>query len=126
MLRQAADAMDLAAKRIDSRLESAETGPFDLELEDIADAGIQNQQKLAIKRIDQLLEALKPDKQDATAPMGAGMPPDMPPMEGAKPGDQLPPLAQLKALRSLQADITERTEAFASMDGLLISGSKVW
>jgi len=112
MLRQAADAMDLAAKRIDSRLESAETGPFDIELEDIADAGIQNQQKLAIKRIDQLLEALKPDKQDAAAPMAGGMPPDMPPMDAAKSGDQLPPLAQLKALRSLQADITERTETF--------------
>jgi hypothetical protein len=28
------------------------------------------------------------------------------------PGDQLPPLAQLKALRSLQADIAERTAAF--------------
>ncbi len=111
MLQQSADAMDLAAKRIDSRLESAETGPFDLELEDIADAGIQDQQKLAIKRIDQLLDALKPDKQQAAAPMKGEMTPDMPPM-GAKPGDQLPPLAQLKALRSLQGDIGERTEAF--------------
>jgi hypothetical protein len=113
MLRQCADAMDLAAKRIDSRLDSAEIGPFDQELEDIADAGIRDQQKLALKRLDQLLESLKPDKQDAAPqPMaGGGMPPDMP-MNPPQPGDQLPPLAQLKALRSLQADIAERTAAF--------------
>jgi myosin heavy subunit len=113
MLRQAADAMDLAARRIDARLDATETGPFDLELEDIADAGIEGQQKLAVKRLDQLLDALKPDQQAGGAPpMGDTMPPDMPPMGGGKPGEQLPPLAQLKALRGLQADIAERTEAF--------------
>jgi hypothetical protein len=113
MLRQAADAMDLAAKRMDSRLDAAETGPFDQELEDIADAGIQAQQKLAVKRLDQLLEALKPDQQAGGArPMNGGTPPDTPPMGGGQPGEQLPPLAQLKALRALQADIGERTEAF--------------
>jgi len=104
--------MDLTAKRIDNRLEAAEVGPFDPELEDIADAGIQGQQKLAVKRLDQLLEALKPEKPGETAPPAAGgMPPDMPPM-GMPMGDQLPPLAQLKALRALQADIAERTEEF--------------
>jgi hypothetical protein len=114
MLKQSADAMDLAAKRMDNRLEAAEVGPFDPELEDIADAGIQGQQKLAVKRLDQLLEALKPDKPGEAPPPPAagGMPPDMPPMGGMPPGDQLPPLAQLKALRALQADIAERTEAF--------------
>jgi hypothetical protein len=114
MLRQSADAMDLAAKRMDARLEEAELGPFDQELENIADSSIQDQQKLALKRLDQLLESLQPDKQDAAPPpMGGGgeMPPDMP-MGGKPPGDQLPPLAQLKALRSLQADIAERTTAF--------------
>jgi hypothetical protein len=29
-----------------------------------------------------------------------------------RPGDALPPLAQLKALRALQADVMERTAAF--------------
>jgi hypothetical protein len=113
MLKQSADAMDLAAKRIDSRLDAAETGPFDLELEDIADAGIQSQQKLALKRLDQLLEALKPEKpqQQNQPPMG-GMPPEGPMPMGMKPGEQLPPLAQLKALRELQTDIAERTAAF--------------
>jgi hypothetical protein len=114
MLKQSANAMDLAAKRMDNRLEAAEVGPFDQELEDIAEAGIQGQQKLALKRLDQLLEALKPDKPGEAPPPPAagGMPPDMPPMGGMPPGDQLPPLAQLKALRALQADIAERTEAF--------------
>ncbi len=113
MLRQSADAMELAAKRMDSRLDAAEVGPFDQELEDTANTGIQDQQNLALKRIDQLLESLKPDKQNAAPPMPGGeKPPDMPPMPGSKPGDQLPPLAQLKALRSLQADIAERTQAF--------------
>ena len=99
MLRQSADAMELAAKRIDSRLETAELGPFDQELENIANAGIQDQQKLALKRIEQLLEALKPDKQNGAVPppMGGG---DKPPMGGDKPRDSLPPLAQLKALRA--------------------------
>lgn len=114
MLRQSADAMDLAAKRIDSRLDAADTGPFDLELEDIADRGIQSQQKLALKRLDQLLEAVKPDKPTApppAPPMGE-KPPEMP-MGGMKPmGDALPPMAQLKALRLLQADIAERTAEF--------------
>ncbi len=36
-------------------------------------------------------------------------PPDQP---KAVPGDSLPPLAQLKALRELQADIAQRTAAF--------------
>jgi hypothetical protein len=113
MLRQSADAMELASKRIDSRLDAAEIGPFDMELEEIANTGILSQQQLSLKRIDQLLESLKPDQQAAGAPpMGGGMPPEGPPMENRKPGDQLPPLAQLKALRGLQADIAERTEAF--------------
>ncbi|HVK13409.1 MAG TPA: hypothetical protein VM597_31935, partial [Gemmataceae bacterium] len=113
MLKQSADAMDLAAKRIDSRLDAAETGPFDLELEDIADAGILSQQKLSLKRLDQLLEALKPEKPQAgqPQPMG-GMPPEGPMPMGMKPGEQIPPLAQLKALRELQTDIAERTAAF--------------
>lgn len=112
MLKQSADAMDLAAKRIDNRLDAAETGPFDLDLEDIADVGIQSQQKLALKRLDQLLDALKPEKpQQGQPPPAGGMPPDMP-MPMGKPGEQLPPLAQLKALRGLQADIAERTAGF--------------
>jgi hypothetical protein len=112
MLRQSADAMDLAVRRMDSRLDAAETGPFDQELEDIADAGIQVQQKLAVKRLDQLLEALKPDPQRPPSQAAGRRPPDQPPMGGGKPGEQLPPLAQLKALRALQADLAERTEAF--------------
>jgi DNA repair exonuclease SbcCD ATPase subunit len=112
MLRQAADAMDLAARRVDGRLEAAETGPFDQELEDIADAGIRGQQKLAVQRIDQLLEALKPEPPAGAPKAAGGPPPDAPPMGAGQPGEQLPPLAQLKALRALQADIGERTAAF--------------
>jgi hypothetical protein len=113
MLKQSADAMDLAAKRMDNRLDAAEVGPFDPELEGIADNGIRAQQKLALKRLDQLLDALKPEMPGETQPppMGGGMLPDMAPA-GMPIGDQLPPLAQLKALRALQADIAERTEAF--------------
>jgi hypothetical protein len=112
MLRQSADAMDLAAKRMDGRLDAAETGPFDQELEDIADLGIRSQQRLAVKRLDQLLEALKPEPPGTAPPMAGGPTPEQPPMGQGKPGEQLPPLAQLKALRALQADIAERTEAF--------------
>jgi hypothetical protein len=118
MMNHAVDAMELASRRLDQRLETSELGPFEADLEGIAQTGIVRQQKLALKRLDQLIETLstKPEQQ-AAPPKLDGMPPEPkeanneppPPQEAA---DKLPPLAQLKALRSLQADIAERTEAF--------------
>ncbi|WP_020472252.1 hypothetical protein [Zavarzinella formosa] len=116
MLRQAAGAMKLASKRMDARLEAAESGPFDAELEDIAELSTRSQQILAKERLEQLLDALKPDAQPkpesmaAPPPGGGPMPPAMGGDEPKKP--KLPPLAQLKALRNLQADIGVRTHAF--------------
>ena len=113
MVKQAAGAMRLAAKRMDGRLEAAENGPYDAELEDIADGSIRGQQQLAKDRLDQLLDALKPDAQpkadQAAGQPGGGMPPGGA-AEPMKP--KLPPLAQLKALRNLQADIAARTAGF--------------
>ena len=121
MLRQSAGAMKLAAKRMDGRLEAAANGPFDAELEEIAEFSVRAQQVLAKERLEQLLDALKPDQQAKADPMaqappaagGMPMPMPMPGEEGNAPkAPKLPPLAQLKALRALQSDIATRTSAF--------------
>ena len=116
LLKQSAEAMKEAGKRIDERRKDALDLPppraIDAELEGEADAAIQKRQKLALRRLDQLLESVKPEnalaKRPAKNPDGT---PQQPAIK-ARPGDDLPPLAQLKALRSLQAEIAERTEAF--------------
>jgi DNA repair exonuclease SbcCD ATPase subunit len=73
-------------------------------------------QKDALRRLDQLLEALK----EATdQPMrggrgggGGGDGGDGGGGGGGAPGDGIPPLAQLKLLRQMQAEVNQRTEAF--------------
>lgn len=120
MSKQAAEAMQLAAKRIEIRLDDVETRPFDPEVEQLGEKAIRRQQELALKRLDQLIDALKPDAEGMAKtdppPMGMGGMPDPMPMAGMmgmmgmKP--PLPPLAQLKALRSLQTDLAERTAEF--------------
>jgi len=66
-----------------------------------------------LKRLDQVLDALKPEK-DAPQPPPKkdGPEPKTTDPPKTKPSNALPPLAQLKALRALQADIAERTAAF--------------
>lgn len=116
ILRQATRAMKLAGKRMDARLETADNGPFDEELESIAHQSIISQQELALSRLEQLIDALKPEnqpkqKQRENAP---AEPQEQPPQAAKKdpPQAKLPPLAQLKALRNLQADIVKRTAKF--------------
>jgi hypothetical protein len=120
MMHQSADAMESASKKIkqhrDDILDQLDgINEFILELEEKAHQGILAKQQLALKRLDQLLDVLKPDKE-----MLAQKPPQKnqqdPPMEGNGPagqqGNGIPPLAELKALRLLQADLVARTEAF--------------
>jgi hypothetical protein len=117
MVRQSADAMDKAAARIDERREDVldqleDRTTYQGDLEEKAGAAVIGRQKLALKRLEQLLEALKPDadmlkaqarEKQSGQPMAGG---------GAGQSDGIPPLAQLKALRALQADLLERTTAF--------------
>ena len=68
---------------------------------------------MALLRLDQLLEALKPDPEMfKPRPNKAGSEPNMMDPPKGKPSDALPPLAELKALRSLQVDVGKRTEEF--------------
>jgi hypothetical protein len=121
MLDHSSEAMRLAAVRAEARLKDIngrlDDEPFDEKLEAKLHADVVKWQETALRRIDQLLEALKPDKDDKKlggekqqpseggGPMGGG---------GIRGGDEgVPLLAQLKALRSLQAEVNERTAQFA-------------
>jgi len=123
LLRHATEAMDSASERMQERkqdgLDALQAGKIDAELESLAEQKVTTAQKLAIRRIEMLIEALQPDptKPDQPAPMPP-MPPmgdQPPPPEGNGPPNPnvIPPTAQLKALRALQAELNERTTAFA-------------
>lgn len=119
MLGHSAEAMDAAVKRLNQRQEDVldqleGIGAFDAELEAQADRMVRRWQELALNRLDQLLDALKPDAEILRQPpKKAGPEPKMGEPAPEKPKQNpLPPLAQLRALRALQADIAERTTAF--------------
>ncbi len=119
MLRQSAEAMEAAAKRLNERKEDVldqleGVSAFDAELETSADRAIRQRQDLALRRLDQLLEALQPEPDPPPPPQQKkdDPPPKMDDPPKMKPKDATPPLAQLKALRLLQADVAERTTAF--------------
>jgi hypothetical protein len=121
IVKDAAEAMEKAGDRAKIRRQDALDAdldtPFDTDLEKANAARVQRPMALALRRLEQVLEALKPDsqtakkdKKDGPMPMGGG---GMPPMGGGgENGDVIPPLAQLKALRALQADLNARTAEF--------------
>src|SRR5262249_30509381 len=118
MLEMSAEALKLAAARIEARREDIKARaidePFDPVLEEKLQAGIARWQRTALRRLDQFLDALKPDKegkrQGASAEGGGGGGGGA---GGRRGGEEIPLLAQLKALRAVQAEINERTEQFA-------------
>lgn len=119
MLDHTTDAMRQAAAQIDERVQDInnrlDEEPFDPALEERMQAAILLGQRTALRRLDQFLEAIKPDKELAqSAREAAGKKQG----DGAGSGragesDALPPLAELRALRMLQAEVNERTEKFA-------------
>jgi hypothetical protein len=124
IVKDAAEAMEKAGDRAKLRREDARDAdpdsPFDADLEKSNAARVRRPMDLALRRLEQVLEALKPedpkaknDKKDGPMPMpmGGG---GMPPMGGGAGGngDVIPPLAQLKALRALQSDLNARTAEF--------------
>jgi len=126
LLRKAALAMKQAAERMRLRTNPDDPGPdgndggLNVSRENEADAETQKLQKLALHRIDQLLEALKsggssPGRQSAKPQSGEKKQGEGK-QDGGKEenaGESLPPLGQLQILRTLQQEINERTQAFA-------------
>ncbi len=94
---------------------------FDEKIEEKALKRIHNRQSLALKRLEDLLEALKPDdkkseesvrdnpKTRPSRPMDKSMDKSSG-QASSPPSDLIPAKAQIKALKSLQEDLLARTE----------------
>lgn len=111
MLRKAAEAMEQAGDRISQH--SREAGAAD-KAETEAGAEAFKLQQEALRRLVEVLEALKPEPGAPLRPGqgGAGGEGGGGGGGGGGEGDGIPPLAQLKLLRAMQADVNRRTEAF--------------
>ena len=122
IVKDSADAIEKAAEKAKlRRLDALDADPdsaFDADLEKSNAGRVRRPMALAVRRLEQVLDALKPEnaakkdtKKDGPPPAGAPMPPM--PMDGNPGnGDVIPPLAQLKALRSLQAELNQQTVEF--------------
>jgi hypothetical protein len=118
LLTRSAEAMQQASDRIEERADAAEKRPdltLDLPAEQTADEETQKLQRAALRRMDQLLDALKPEN---GLPRGLGQQ-----QSGGQPGggqpngsggqeDGIPPMAELKALKALQLEVNDRTKDF--------------
>ena len=112
LLQKSAKAMKDAGEKFTDRAKDAVEFPEDLKP---AQAALELQ-KLALHRLDQLLEALKEEPGKAMRPPGGGGGGGGGGdggQGGGGGGDGLPPLVQYKLLRSLQSEINQRTEEFA-------------
>ncbi len=107
MLERSARSMKDAGERLE------EIGRQSPDLQTLPDAEAARFQELALRRLNQVLDALKESQENPT-PLsnggggGGGEGGDM----GPQGDDSLPPLAQLKLLKAMQKDINERTAAF--------------
>src|SRR5579883_1531568 len=120
LLNDAAKAIDTAREKIKTRCDDADLGAaFDPELEAANDRKVMRPMTLALRRLEQLAEALKPDDPKKPAEKSNGNPPNQPQNppqpnpDGGGEQDIVPPLAQLKVLRALQAELNKRTADFA-------------
>lgn len=122
LLTEAATAMEGAANKAKTRREDAidadPAAAFDPELEAANDRKVKRPMALATRRLEQLLDALKQEPPKATPKKenqpDAGPMAPMNPMSGGSGNDDIvPPLAQLKVLKALQAELNERTAEFA-------------
>jgi hypothetical protein len=124
VLEKAAKAMDEAAQAMTQRKEEAKLRQIDeMEKEELADeerrgADTEKFQKQAAQRLDRLLDSLKNEMQ-AKKPRPKGGDKQQAKKEGQQPeeqgglkgpGDGIPPIAQLKALRAEQLEVNEQTK----------------
>jgi hypothetical protein len=112
ILRKAAESMQQAATDLKNHQQAVNKKQITTKQKDTsAPAAAERMQKLAQRRLQQLLDALKMDEGERLRPNGNQRPSG----EGGRRtvGDGIPPLAQLKLLRAMQADVNERTREFA-------------
>lgn len=118
---QAADAADAAAKRLEERTDDARDADAAADIDAVGEAAAHKRvhapMARSLAKLDMILAALddKPKKPPTPMPMGGG------PAGGGEPGGEeappppgggVPALAQLKALRVMQAEVAEATAAF--------------
>ena len=126
VLAEAAAAADTAAARIETRRDDIDPAlAFDPDLEAANDRRVKRPMELAARRLEQLLDALRTDTPSRTgagagaaspSPTGtAANPADPADPAGGRPPDLVPPLAQLKVLRALQAELNQKTAEFAKL-----------
>jgi hypothetical protein len=106
LVRQTAEALEAVGPAVDA----VRNGPMDLESWEDDRRIVQAPQRLALKRLIQLIEVFKDDDRERQAKAEQQQPDGNPQTGGA--GDGIPPLAQLKLLRSLQAEVNEQTTGF--------------
>jgi hypothetical protein len=113
LLRKAAESMRRATEEMTAHQKAmAQKNLVELKKDASPATSAERMQKLAQHRLQQILDALKID--EGTPIRGAN---NQRPMDGSggrrAVGDGIPPLAQLKLLRALQAEVNERTKEFA-------------
>jgi len=111
LLRQTADVMDQAAQRLKEHSGALENTD---KPETVPGADAARLQKEALRRLENVLQTLK---EEQNAPSGArnnggGGQGDQQGGGGGGDGSEIPPLAQLKLLRQMQADVNKHTEEF--------------
>ncbi len=90
---------------------------LDVAAENLSNEEIMQSQQTALRRLDQLLEALKEEngklmRAKSQGQAGSGGRGGGGGGQRSGDGDNIPPLAQLKALKSLEQEILERTKDF--------------
>lgn len=116
VLRETSEALAQAAQTINDRLDDIVTAPaadFDLEVERLAAERIRQPMQMALRRLDQLLQALREQDDRPSSSLTHG--PDSATPQADPPAEDpvVPPMAQLKMLRALQVEVNQRTAAFA-------------
>jgi hypothetical protein len=126
LLKTTAETMGRAGTRLQDRTKTAVARPDpagallkeELAAEQKAHDQTVRLQREASRRLQRLIDALKPDPNVAMRPKQKAEGKEGEPKKGEKakggiPGESIPPLAQLKALRAEQQEVNDRTREFA-------------
>jgi hypothetical protein len=118
LLRDTSELLERAAGRIHQRLDDLDPDlPWNAQAESAAQQRLVQPMEQAAHRLEQLLLALQDESGSPSPPASArsatARPPSTPSDPAASQGEMISPLAQLKALRAWQAEIHQRTTAFA-------------